>query len=315
MSFWTLEKMTEKVNLYCVESDTDGSSQILIMAKKEAKEKILLSDDRTLVNMLQSEENYLPSPSCFMFQKDIGVHARRTVAQWMLEVCEEQKREEEVFPLAINFLDRILSCHETDKSRLQLLAAVCLFIASKLKEAHPFDAMNLVAYTDFSIDVQDLLEWEMLVLQILKWELCAVIPHDYLHHFVSRLDVDQAHASQIIRHAQTFIALCATEFSFAIQPASVLACASICTALSGLNSKSWCEETSLYEQLRRMTCIEIECIRTCQEQIEQLLTRHVIKATAEENSESDFVATLSTARHQKTRSSNTPTDVSDIILF
>lgn len=53
-------------------------------------------------------------------------------------------------------------------------------------------------------------EWEMLVLQILKWELCAVIPHDYLHPFVSRLNVDQAHASQIIRHAQTFIALCAT---------------------------------------------------------------------------------------------------------
>lgn len=86
MSFWTLEKMTETVNLYCVESDTDGSSQLILMTKKEAKEKILLSDDRTLVNMLQSEENYLPSPSCFMFQKDIGVHARRTVAQWMLEV-------------------------------------------------------------------------------------------------------------------------------------------------------------------------------------------------------------------------------------
>ena len=73
------------------------------------------------------------------------------------QVCEEQNREEEVFPLAMNFLDRILSCHKTDKSRLQHLAAVCLFIASKLKEAHPFDAAKLVAYTDFSIDVQDIL--------------------------------------------------------------------------------------------------------------------------------------------------------------
>ena len=78
--------MTDKVNLNCVESSMDGSSQIILISNKEANEKILLGDDRTLNNMLQSEENYLPSPSCFTFQKDIGVHMRRTVAKWMLEV-------------------------------------------------------------------------------------------------------------------------------------------------------------------------------------------------------------------------------------
>ena len=61
-----------------------------------------------------------------------------------------------MFPLAVNLLDRYLTSVQTNKSRLQLLGCVCLFIASKLLDTVPLTAEKLVMYTDFSITTSDL---------------------------------------------------------------------------------------------------------------------------------------------------------------
>lgn len=64
--------------------------------------------------------------------------------------------EEEVFPLSANYLDRFLCIKDIHRSRLQLLGAACLFLASKLKETTPISAEQLVMYTDNSITLDDL---------------------------------------------------------------------------------------------------------------------------------------------------------------
>ncbi|KAH0558289.1 hypothetical protein KQX54_015485 [Cotesia glomerata] len=117
----------------------------------------LLGDDRVLQNLLKTEERYAPSSSYFeCVQKDITPLMRKIVAEWMLEVCEERKCQEEVFPLSMNYLDRFLSICPIRKTQLQLLGTACLLLASKLRETRPLTAELLVYYTDNSITLDDL---------------------------------------------------------------------------------------------------------------------------------------------------------------
>uniref|UniRef100_A0A8C7R778 Cyclin D2, a n=1 Tax=Oncorhynchus mykiss TaxID=8022 RepID=A0A8C7R778_ONCMY len=190
------------MELLCLEMDT------ILRARPDPN---ILCDDRVLQSLLTIEERFIPQCSYFKcVQKDIQPFMRRMVATWMLEVCEEQKCEEEVFPLAMNYLDRFLAVVPTRKCDLQLLGAVCMFLASKLKETRPLTADKLCIYTDNSIRPQELLEWELVVLGKLKWNLAAVTPNDFIEHIVRKLPLPKDKLALIRKHVQTFIALCAT---------------------------------------------------------------------------------------------------------
>lgn len=51
---------------------------------------------------------------------------------------------------------------------------------------------------------------ELLVLNKLKWDLASVTPHDFIEHFLSKLKIYPSTKQILRKHAQTFVALCAT---------------------------------------------------------------------------------------------------------
>ncbi len=235
----------------------------------------VLKEDRVLQNLLSSEDRYLPSPSYFKcVQSDVNAWMRKIVTDWMLEVCEEQRCNEEVFPLAVNYLDRVLSVLDVRRSELQLLTAVCMLIASKLKDCVPLTIQKLVIYTDYSITCENIMDWEMLVLAKLKWDLSSITPHAFLDQIMCRLSVEKTRAQTIKRHAKTFVStICCKDFKFAIYPPSMTASASVSAAVNGLMGNLWSasDRAHLLEELQEITGIDVDCIKACEEQIEQAL--------------------------------------------
>lgn len=54
---------------------------------------------------------------------------------------------------------------------------------------------------------------ELLLVNKLKWNLAAMTPHDFIEHFLAKMPVAEDSKQIIRKHAQTFVALCATGMS------------------------------------------------------------------------------------------------------
>ena len=104
-------------NLFCSEnfSPEPYEENRCVMAHND---RVLLNDIRVLDNLLLSEDNARITDYCHSTQTNIKPHMRKIVTDWMLEVCEDQQCQSEVFFLAVNYLDRFLSRVNTKKTRL-----------------------------------------------------------------------------------------------------------------------------------------------------------------------------------------------------
>jgi len=190
---------------------------------KAIPDPVLTNDPRVVAVMLGQEEtrrvDYFST-----VQPELRPHMRRIVTDWMLEVCEDQEAGTEVFLLAVHYLDTFLSSTPIRKSQFQLAAATCLLLASKFSSVVPISADQLVLYTDYSITTEELVSWELLILQSLRWQLSVVTSYALASHILPLLHLPQSNTcNSLLLHA-------ATSYSASSLPPSLLAAAAILSA-------------------------------------------------------------------------------------
>lgn len=72
-------------------------------------------------------------------------------------MCNEELCDSEVFPLAVSYVDRFLSCEAMHKFQLQVFGCACLLLASKVKQPQPLCPQRLVYFTANSISLSELM--------------------------------------------------------------------------------------------------------------------------------------------------------------
>lgn len=306
--------MAEIMDLVCCEIAENNENK--------AYDDPALLEDRVLLNLLKTEDRYaLVCTSTFItIQSEVTQQMMKVVSEWMMEVCEEQKCQEDVYLLAVNYMYRFLTLCNIRKNQLQLLGTTCMLLASKLREPSPIAAEILVYYTDNSITKHDLMRWELLVLSKLKWNLSAVTPLDFVKHLLMRLPIQRTDIDpdMVMNHAKTLIGLCASEHRFMAYHPSMIASACIASALVGINweRRSGQSLDDLLHLLHKITKTEVDYLEECLSQVEEMVRRSSISVDVSAESTycepkrpSEFTPPLEKIQH---KTALTPTDVYDV---
>uniref|UniRef100_A0A915C9I7 Cyclin N-terminal domain-containing protein n=1 Tax=Parascaris univalens TaxID=6257 RepID=A0A915C9I7_PARUN len=150
-------------------------------------DKAIHQDNRCVENMFTAQNFTAVSGNYFLsIQTHITAKHRQQAVEWLLDVCKEEQCEPDVFPLAVSFVDRFLGVQNIFRDSLQALASVCLFIASKVKAPQPLNATRIAYYTDGGVCLQEILNWEILVLSKLNWDVSTSTALDFLDQVAAR---------------------------------------------------------------------------------------------------------------------------------
>jgi len=116
-------------------------------------------------------------------QPDITNSMRAILVDWLVEVGEEYKLQNETLYLAANYIDRFLSSMSVLRGKLQLVGTAAMLLASKFEEIYPPEVAEFVYITDDTYTKKQVLRMEHLILKVLSFDLSAPTINQFLTQY------------------------------------------------------------------------------------------------------------------------------------
>ncbi|XP_069396042.1 G1/S-specific cyclin-D3 isoform X2 [Paralichthys olivaceus] len=253
-------------------SEVTGETDRVRMIRAHS-DPAVTGDPRALRTLAALESPGHVPPDSDRVPTDVKPKMRRTLVVWMLQVCEEQQCEQEVFPLATHYLDSYLNTCAIDKNHLQLLGTVCMSLASKMRDTVPLTASMLCIYADNSITASDILHWEMEVVSRLDWCLASVVPSDFLEPILHALPfVRPPHFPNVRRRFHSYVALAATDHRFSTFLPSTVACACVSVTMQSVKLEDAAVSSDWpMKFLANLLAIDLNSLLLCYDQLWSVL--------------------------------------------
>lgn len=134
-------------------------------------------------HLREMEVKCRPKAGYMKKQPDITNSMRAILVDWLVEVGEEYKLQNETLYLAVNYIDRFLSSMSVLRGKLQLVGTAAMLLASKFEEIYPPEVAEFVYITDDTYTKKQVLRMEHLVLKVLSFDLAAPTINQFLTQY------------------------------------------------------------------------------------------------------------------------------------
>ena len=129
----------------------------------------------------------MANPDYMTDQSELDWKMRGILVDWLLEVHTRFRLLPETLFLAVNIIDRFLSCKVVQLDRLQLVGVTAMFIASKYEEVLSPHVQNFRNVADDGFSEQEILSAERFILAALDYDLSYPNPMNFLRR-ISKAD-------------------------------------------------------------------------------------------------------------------------------
>lgn len=130
----------------------------------------------------EAEVRHHPKPTYMRKQADITLDMRSILVDWLVEVAEEYRLQNETLYLSVSLIDRFLSLMTVLRSKLQLVGTTSMFIAAKYEEIYPPEIKEFVYITDETYSKGQVLRMEHLILRALTFNINVPTVYCFLHY-------------------------------------------------------------------------------------------------------------------------------------
>ena len=189
--------------------------------------------------LLKLEIATLPNANYMDNQPELEWKMRGILVDWLLEVHTRFRLLPETLFLAVNIIDRFLSCKVVQLDRLQLVGVTAMFIASKYEEVLSPHVQNFRHVADDGFTEEEILSAERFVLAALDYDLSYPNPMNFLRR-ISKADNYDIQTRTIGKY---LLEISCLDHRFLAHPPSQVAAAAMYLARMVLDRGDW---VSLY---------------------------------------------------------------------